>query len=748
MSLENRSEAYRRYLSVGISFVLVSSALSLVVVGGPVVGAGSSSGIALDGSASNGCGYVTTCNISLTTTQSNDVIIVGCDCWPSGTTFSVKDMAGLTFIPRESQLGIGGNQLMQTWYAISTSPISSDAISVTTTRTGETWYGIVVFAVSGANTVNPFVSGFPESQANLKCTDPCNTGVSAPAGAFVLQIGGDTGYMLQTAGTGMTLIQTTRAGQDVYAQYEVPSSALSSATLSFGTPQGSDFGVIVDVINPAPSMTTSSSTSTTNGMMIDGTVQHKCTGLIASGICTTTFDTSNSPDVIYICVGSGTGGEVSSFPVSGAGLTWTVRDSRFVASETSISCSYAIASEALSNAKIAVTDNGPSGVNLYVAIWGIYGANTGSPFGSGEVCLNYGSFTTAAASVGCTVSTSSPVSMLISFTFDENGGLTYGSCAGYNELGFVTNDGYSQYQIVSATQSSTNVCVNLSGNSGTTYWSEVADAIDGPSSTSTSTSSTSTSASYSPTPLAITGKASATSTNSTVDTISQFSTTSDNELVVLYATVDSYTSGACPPVNTVASVAGGSLTWYHRASATVCSDPTPPYYHYLDEEEWYAIAPTPLSGATITITSTDHPVSNIDGIDGTALGITGANTVSPFDSDSVLPCESSGTMTSNPQPSCSVSTSKANDLVIGGAALEDGITYVYMYKVSPFALLAPASPAACNNSAACWAVEYNTYSSPQSNLNVPFCTSTSEASCSPVSDSLWAEVADAVQAAL
>src|ERR1700722_15221725 len=224
-----RGSTYLRYLAVAISFILISSILSIMAVGLPAVKAGTSSNFALDGSVSAGCGYVTTCSVPLSTTQSNDVIIVACDCWPSGVAFSVKDSAGLTFIQRESQLSIGGNQFVQTWYAISPSRLSSDAISVTTTDTGETWYGVVAFAISGANTANPFAAGFPLSQANLNCASPCNTGVSAPAGSFVFQVGGDTGNTLQTSGSGMTLIQTTRAGQDIYAQYETISGALSSA---------------------------------------------------------------------------------------------------------------------------------------------------------------------------------------------------------------------------------------------------------------------------------------------------------------------------------------------------------------------------------------------------------------------------------------------------------------------------------------------------------------------------------------
>ena len=71
--------------------------------------------MSLDGSAKTGCGYVTNCSALLTTTQPSDIIIVGCDCWPYGTAFTVTDTAGLTFHARIAQLNIGGNQFIQTW---------------------------------------------------------------------------------------------------------------------------------------------------------------------------------------------------------------------------------------------------------------------------------------------------------------------------------------------------------------------------------------------------------------------------------------------------------------------------------------------------------------------------------------------------------------------------------------------------------------------------------------------------------
>src|SRR5208282_5269463 len=205
----------------------------------------------LDGSAENGCGYVSSCSVTLTTANPSDVIVVGCNCWPVGGSFSVTDTAGLAFLPRTAPVAIGGGQFIQTWYAVSSTPLSSDVISVKTPLTGETWYGVMAFGVSGANTANPFDPNplLPKAQANINCpgSQPCDTGVSTTnPDDFVFQFGGDTGYLPQTAGAGMTLIQYDSQGQNTYAQYQIAVSPLSAATLSFGTAQGFDFGVIVD----------------------------------------------------------------------------------------------------------------------------------------------------------------------------------------------------------------------------------------------------------------------------------------------------------------------------------------------------------------------------------------------------------------------------------------------------------------------------------------------------------------------
>src|ERR1022692_2395462 len=130
----------RNLLPIPIAALLVTTSIFAFLAG---QASATTSSTALDGSNQNGCGYVTSCSVSLTTTQSSDVIVVGCDCWPNGAAFTVKDTAGLSFFPRTVQVAIGGGQFIQTWYAVARAPLSGDNISVVTQDTGETWYGVI-----------------------------------------------------------------------------------------------------------------------------------------------------------------------------------------------------------------------------------------------------------------------------------------------------------------------------------------------------------------------------------------------------------------------------------------------------------------------------------------------------------------------------------------------------------------------------------------------------------------------------
>jgi hypothetical protein len=108
---------------------------------------------------------------------------------------------------------------------------------------------------------------------------------------------------------------------------------------------------------------------------------------------------------------------------------------------------------------------------------------------------------------------------------------------------------------------------------------------------------------------------------------------------------------------TVSSVTASGLT-FHTRSTYQSQDQT-----YQDLEVWYAIAATPLSSKSISITLSGTP----DDASVVAFGVSGANTVSPWDGNGALPATNTGNgghHGSNPSVS-GISTSHSLDMLIG-----------------------------------------------------------------------------------
>jgi len=100
----------------------------------------------------------------------------------------------------------------------------------------------------------------------------------------------------------------------------------------------------------------------------------------------------------------------------------------------------------------------------------------------------------------------------------------------------------------------------------------------------------------------------------------------------------------------------------------------------FDLEEWYAVAPSALSSASITATlsAPDTAATWI-----AVFGVSGANTASPFDPNPSLPATSAGV-----SPSTTASTSNANDLLLfacaaGAGGVAAGFTSVYSNAYPP-----------------------------------------------------------------
>jgi flagellin-like protein len=100
----------------------------------------------------------------------------------------------------------------------------------------------------------------------------------------------------------------------------------------------------------------------------------------------------------------------------------------------------------------------------------------------------------------------------------------------------------------------------------------------------------------------------------------------------------------------------------------------------LDLEEWYAVASSTLSAASITATlSTPDTAATWIGV----FAISGADTGSPFDADPSLPATSAGA-----SPSTTMSTSNANDVLLyacsaGAGGMAAGFTTLFSNSYSP-----------------------------------------------------------------
>ena len=715
--------------------------------------AGGTVAMSLDGSAKNGCGYVGACSVSLTTTQPSDVIIVGCDCLPYGVSFTVIDTAGLTFHPRMAQLGIGGNQFIQTWYTVAPTAVTSDTVSVQTSSTGETWYGVIAFAVSGANTASPFDSNpsLSRAQANIACPggDPCNTGVSTSGPDFVFQFGGNTGGAVETSGTGFTLIQDGTSGQDAYAQYEVTSDGLSSTTLLFGSSLRNDFGVVTDALVPATVSTSSTSvTSTTTSVSppsTDGSAKIGC-GYVTA--CTLSLSTSHSSDVIIVgcdCLPAGAAFSVRDT----ADLNFLPRTAQLsIGGNQFIQTWYAIATVPLSGDRISVVTLTTGETWYGVVAFGVSGANIRYPFDPNPDLPVRQANVACPGENPCNTGVSTTDGDDFVFQFGGNtGGAVETSGTGFTLIqdGTSGQDAYAQYRIASTPLHSTTLAF---GTSQGHDFGVIADAIQpGPStsttstgsssSSSTSASSTTSSSTTASTPPFIDGSYWNATVNCGVaghtSCSAVLTTMFSPDLVVVFGQTESLQFASCsglaaPSLSGVTDSSG--LTWHLRTTVTSASTPSSDGWCYqFHLEEWYARPNSTLSGDKIQVhvaaglTPTQH-------LGLLAFGVANINQLHPYDTNPNADCTGTGTSTTF---SCEVSTSSPDDLIIGGPDFFFG---AFSFGTG-FQTISPYFAPDCTTQVDVSCSEYQTAGSAETGFSVFYTQAT---------NAIWCLIGDSIQA--
>lgn len=138
-------------------------------------------------------------------------------------------------------------------------------------------------------------------------------------------------------------------------------------------------------------------------------------------------------------------------------------------------------------------------------------------------------------------------------------------------------------------------------------------------------------------------------------TSNPLTTTNPKDVIIVW--INNTYSGPGGSVASVSDTAG--LTWTHRKTRVYFSGT-----YALDE--WYAIAPAPLTGDVITVgmTSTGGYVTTV-----TAYGISGADTNTVFDPNVSFPASNN---TTNSAVSTTFSTTHAHDMIISAYGLFNG----------------------------------------------------------------------------
>jgi hypothetical protein len=195
--------------------------------------------LALDGSVHGNVGTGTTLSVSLTTTNSNDVIIVQGYTTP-GPISSVTS-SGLTFNKRISYAASNGTT--EIWYAVATSPLTNQSITVNVPTT--TYTTIDAFGISGANTTTIFDSntGLPATNTGSNVNINVNISTNNPDD-FIYAVVEESGGQTSTPSSGFSQIQNA---DFQLSEYQIVSTTQSNLNVGLGTGETGTV-IIVDAI--------------------------------------------------------------------------------------------------------------------------------------------------------------------------------------------------------------------------------------------------------------------------------------------------------------------------------------------------------------------------------------------------------------------------------------------------------------------------------------------------------------------
>ncbi|MGA2877224.1 MAG: hypothetical protein ABSE82_17035, partial [Nitrososphaerales archaeon] len=243
--------------SVVLGEVISESAAQAYGTGGTNLGQQLSEGapvpIRLDSSTYNGC-YATSCSASLTTSSSNDLILVWGNAQGGSNTPTVT-ASGLSFASRFVQTSWTNGYDSELWYAVASTKLSGLSITVIDAGSGCSPgcpMSITAIAISNANTANPFDPNGALPSSDIEAS-PQGAYSTSNANDFITFFVANAGGQTPTFGLySFTTIQAgSGSGLGYATAYKIVSSVQSSANYYSATSGGTALGV-VDAIQQAP----------------------------------------------------------------------------------------------------------------------------------------------------------------------------------------------------------------------------------------------------------------------------------------------------------------------------------------------------------------------------------------------------------------------------------------------------------------------------------------------------------------
>lgn len=263
--------------------------------------------IAVDGSAKCSTGVFNSCLATLTTTNTNDIIIVVTSCVSGGGncvgSSAPTDTSGLIWNYRASNVIVAQTTSVTEYYALATSALTGDIVNITSQNSNARVSGNV-FAVSGTNSLDPFDSNFSlPCVSNGVSTSPlCTINTSQVSDVIIGMLGAYVGFITCTPiGIFSTIVsECGDSNGNAVSEIRSASTILTGLSVGWTLSSSATWVMIADALTNATSGSTTTTTTstvftstTTSTSDITSTSTITSTTSITSTITSTSFSTSN-----------------------------------------------------------------------------------------------------------------------------------------------------------------------------------------------------------------------------------------------------------------------------------------------------------------------------------------------------------------------------------------------------------------------------------------------------------------------